>query len=99
MKNPAETRDIDGAGFHIRDCYVWAEIWYLDSPTSYRECLPENGHTQARRDDDFILLDSRGPRDRTRLSSLMVAAFICFSLAFMCFAVGGYLLYIGIDGF
>jgi hypothetical protein len=92
MKKPAETRDIDGAGFHIRDCYVWAEICYLDSPTSYRECLPENGHIQARRDDDVILLDSRGPRSRAGLSVLMVAALICFALA-------GYLLSIVIDRF
>jgi len=25
---------------HVGDCYVWSEIYYLDSPTDYRECLP-----------------------------------------------------------
>jgi hypothetical protein len=92
MKNLAETRDVGGAGFHIRDCYVWAEIYYLDSPTSYRECLRENGHIQAHRDDDFILLDSQCPRSGTRLAVLMVAAFLCFALA-------GYVLHTVIEGF
>ena len=30
-----------GTSCHIGDCYVWAEIFYLDSPTDYREYLPE----------------------------------------------------------
>ena len=25
---------------HLGDCYIWSEIYYLDSPTDYRECLP-----------------------------------------------------------
>ena len=24
----------------VADCYIWSEIYYLDSPTDYRECLP-----------------------------------------------------------
>ncbi len=31
---------IGGTVAHIGDCYVWAEIYYLDSPTDYRELLP-----------------------------------------------------------
>jgi len=26
--------------FYVKDCRVWAEINYLDSPTNYREYLP-----------------------------------------------------------
>lgn len=30
-----------GDGFvYVKDCRIWAEISYLDSPTEYRECLP-----------------------------------------------------------
>ncbi len=31
---------IGGTPFHVSDCQIWAEIYYLDSPTDYRECLP-----------------------------------------------------------
>lgn len=33
---------ICGGEFHVGDCRVWAEIFYLDSPTDYREYLPGN---------------------------------------------------------
>lgn len=32
---------VSGTCFHVKDCYVWAEIYYLDSPTDYREYLPK----------------------------------------------------------
>jgi hypothetical protein len=35
-------QQIGGAEYRVGDCHVWAEIFYLDSPTDYRECLPEN---------------------------------------------------------
>jgi len=31
---------IGGHAVHVGDCHVWAEIFYLDSPTNYREYLP-----------------------------------------------------------
>ena len=31
-----------GTSFHVKDCYVWSEIYYLDSATDYREYLPQN---------------------------------------------------------
>jgi hypothetical protein len=33
-------RKIGGKFAHVGDCYVWAEIYYLDSLTDYREFLP-----------------------------------------------------------
>ena len=39
----------------VQDCYIWAEIHYLDSATDYREYLPSpRDHSQ----DDFTTLDS-----------------------------------------
>jgi hypothetical protein len=32
-------KQIGGEAIHIRDCYVWAQIYYLDSATDYREHL------------------------------------------------------------
>jgi len=37
---PIPHDNIGGHPMHVGDCYVWSEIYYLDSPTDYRECLP-----------------------------------------------------------
>ena len=42
MANTIQPKEIGGEGIHIRDCYVWAEIYYLDSPSDYREYLPRD---------------------------------------------------------
>jgi hypothetical protein len=44
---------------HIGDCYVWAEIYYLDSPTDYREYI-SNPVSQRRTEacEEFITLDN-----------------------------------------
>jgi hypothetical protein len=39
---------IGGNQFHVGDCRIWVEIYYLDSPTSYREYL--TGCTPQRSD-------------------------------------------------
>ena len=33
-------KQIGGYSVHVGDCYIWSAIYYLDSPTDYRECLP-----------------------------------------------------------
>jgi hypothetical protein len=43
-------------GIHVRDCYVWTEISYLDSPSDYREYLPQDRQWKPN-DDLFVLLD------------------------------------------
>src|SRR5215470_2908550 len=43
MAHFSNSRDAaHGASFHVKDCYIWSEIYYLDSTTDYRECLPQN---------------------------------------------------------
>jgi len=37
---PIPNDDIGGYPVHVKDCYIWSEIYYLDSPTDYREYLP-----------------------------------------------------------
>ena len=32
-------KKLGGYSVHVGDCYIWSEIYYLDSPTDYRECL------------------------------------------------------------
>lgn len=42
MGNLADHQRAAGECVHIADCYVWAVIYYLDSPTDYREHLSVN---------------------------------------------------------
>jgi len=37
---PIPNDGIGGCPIHVKDCYIWSEIYYLDSPTDYREYLP-----------------------------------------------------------
>ena len=36
---PIPNHDIGGHLMRVTDCYIWSEIYYLDSPTDYRECI------------------------------------------------------------
>jgi hypothetical protein len=55
---PNQDRQIGGEPVHVRDCYIWAEIYYLDSPTDYREYLP-----RASSEHEIVILgsSSQGP--------------------------------------
>lgn len=67
--------------FHVRDCYIWSEIQYLDSPTDYRECLSQHGiyaHNIA--SDDLVFLDSSTPSWAHRY--LLLLAVIVMALIF-----------------
>jgi hypothetical protein len=59
MGNLADHHRIGGEGVQIGDCYVWAEIYYLDSTSDYREYLPQNGANGPRSVslDDLVLLE------------------------------------------
>ena len=58
MDNNAGERKIGGTIVKIGDCRIWAEINYLDSPTDYREYLPNYGLTnQDGNKADLIMLD------------------------------------------
>jgi hypothetical protein len=52
-----QDQHIGGKAVQIRDCYVWAEIFYLDSPTDYREYLPHQPQPHAIPGDDLVMLD------------------------------------------
>lgn len=41
MANAIPHEEIGGEGVHVRDCYVWTEISYLDSSSDFREYLPQ----------------------------------------------------------
>jgi hypothetical protein len=42
MPNLPYEKQTGGMAVHVKDCYLWAEIQYLDSSTDYRESLSAN---------------------------------------------------------
>jgi hypothetical protein len=39
MHKSSHGRQAVGFAVHVKDCYLWAQIQYLDSCTDYRECI------------------------------------------------------------
>ena len=76
-----------GREFRVRDCYVWSEIHYLDSPTDYREFLPQPV-VRARRatSNEFVMLDPSRHSSGKRTS-------LAFGVVIMCLVVFGLLVY------
>lgn len=59
MRETTDRKKIGCEGIHVGDCYVWAEIYYLDSPTDYREYI--SNHVSQRTTEtgaEFITLDN-----------------------------------------
>jgi hypothetical protein len=56
MANTIPREQIGGEGIHVRDCYVWMEISYLDSPSEYREYLAQDRQWKPN-DDLLVMLD------------------------------------------
>ena len=63
MANTIQRKQIGGGATHVRDCYVWTEIHYLDSPSDYRECLPQARYSNP--DDSLAVLPSPRPSVRS----------------------------------
>jgi len=76
-------KQIGGEPVHIRDCHVWAEIYYLDSKTDYREYLPERPH--ALPESELVMLDSskESPNPNSIVSWAVLLAVIVLSGLFM----------------
>jgi len=67
-----------GTAVHVRDCRVWAEINYLDSPTDYREYLPAKSRRREETNGSSGGSDdSRRPR---RAGSYFVFLLVCLFL-------------------
>lgn len=77
-------KEIGGSAFYVGDCYVWSAIYYLDSPTDYREYLPPRGVSPLFSRDDLVMPDS---------SSL----FSPLSVLVLTLLIGVLLLYVGCD--
>jgi hypothetical protein len=53
---------IGGTPIHVKDCYIWAEIYYLDSSTDYREYLTQsNESVRPLPGQELVMLDDITP--------------------------------------
>ena len=79
------------SSFRVGDCYIWAEIQYLDSGTDYREYLLNGSPTGPQAPtDDFITLDS---------SSVSWSASLALLLVFLAGVIGvGVDIYLAVSG-
>jgi len=79
----SQNKRIGGEAVHIRDCYVWAEIYYLDSKTDYREHLPE--HAPSLPENELIMLDSsrESPNPNPNVSWAVPLAVVVLSVLLM----------------
>ena len=84
-------KEIGGEAFHVGDCHVWSAIYYLDSLTDYRECLPQLGVCPRPLSDELVMLDSAknlpSPRVGLRSSSAVV------KIVMLIFLIDALLLY------
>jgi hypothetical protein len=58
MRQIARSQHTGGTPVHIGDCHIWAEIYYLDSPTDYREFLPGQHVQSGSGDHELVMSDS-----------------------------------------
>jgi hypothetical protein len=63
MREDTQSNAVAGESVHVGDCYVWAEITYLDSTTDYREFLPSDSSTATHGENWYYRL-----RSATRVS-------------------------------
>ncbi len=57
MHPTTDHRTIGGEAVHVGDCFIWAQIHYLDSPTDYREYIVSVSPPNQAAGDGFITLD------------------------------------------
>jgi len=55
------TYQVGGTTARVGDCYLWAEIHYLDSPTDYRECLASDHSLSVAPSNELVMLDAVTP--------------------------------------
>jgi hypothetical protein len=90
MSDHTYRRKMGGEVAHVGDCYVWAEIHYLDSSTDYREFLPVP--SAPRVSGQLLMLDLDDEIPRPRLKSFLVGAALVLQFLFMlaCWRAGAH---------
>jgi hypothetical protein len=77
---------VGGHVAHVSDCQIWAEIFYLDSPTNYREFLPQKHRTQSTpSDESLVMIDELPTRPNIRSLFRLPAIPILFLVGFILY--------------
>jgi len=72
---------IGGTPVRVPDCYIWAAIYYLDSPSNYREYLPYSRPRIAIPPGDLVMLGDKPPAPWiTGIKIMIGAGFTCVVL-------------------
>jgi hypothetical protein len=85
MANTTQRKKISSEAIHVRDGYVWKEIHYLDSPSDYRECLPQDNYWNL--DDGLAVLPSPGRSLRSAGDPSLGIVFFLIAILIACFSV------------
>jgi hypothetical protein len=72
MNSQTHRDQVGGTTFHVGDCYIWAEIHYMDSTTDYRECLPGRASDSVSRADDLVMLDDLECRSLSAVKTFLI---------------------------
>jgi len=75
---------IGGSPAYIGDCYLWAEIYYLDSPTDYREFLPGKRVPDDTAGQNLVLLDDFAPSGATGRGHIGLWLFLPVVILALC---------------
>jgi hypothetical protein len=90
MDNLANHECIGGQEVHIGDCQVWAGIFYLDSPTNYREYLSQNcGVHSLRSKETLVMLDEVPSQWNIRSLFWLLPVPMLFLVAFILYFAFG----------
>ncbi len=82
MCEKTDRKEFGGEAIHVGDCYVWAEIYYLDSPTDYREYISSQVSQRSTEiGTEFVTLDKPWFSFSDRMRG--VARSLCCSLIFL----------------
>jgi hypothetical protein len=82
-----QSKKIGGAPVHIQDCYLWAEIYYLDSPTDYCESISkEPDYPVSVVASDLVMLHSSRNRSNSNRQAV-------WKISLLLLVISGLLLY------
>jgi hypothetical protein len=77
---------VGGNAFFVNDSCVWAEIYYLDSPTDYREYLAQYASI-PKLDSELLILDScsKGVLNARLILAGSLAIILCTAVFFLVY--------------
>jgi hypothetical protein len=87
MSDQIKENDVAGTSFRVGDAYIWAEIHYLDSPSDYREHLPQNSAVAPAARGELMMLDSARSFSVSKTFGLLLLVFA------IIFLTAGYFLH------